>query len=57
MVIERITVTYRLRGVPDDRREEVERVHGFHPRFCPVARSLDGGIDVQTQLELTNRRG
>ena len=50
MVIERITV-YRLRGVPDDRREEVERVHGFHPRFCPVARSLDGGIDVQTQLQ------
>jgi hypothetical protein len=32
LVIERITVTYRLRGVPDDRREEVERVHGFHPR-------------------------
>ena len=51
LVIERITVTYRLRGVPEDRREEVERVHGFHPRFCPVARSLDGGIDVRTQLE------
>jgi uncharacterized OsmC-like protein len=51
LVIERITVTYRLRGVPDDRREEVERVHGFHPRFCPVARSIDGGIDVRTQLE------
>jgi uncharacterized OsmC-like protein len=52
LVIERITVTYRLRGVPDDRREEVERVHEFHPRFCPVARSLHGGIDVRTQLEL-----
>ena len=51
LVIERITVTYRLRGVPEDRREEVERVHGFHARSCPVARSLDGGIDVQTRLE------
>jgi uncharacterized OsmC-like protein len=51
LVIRRITVIYRLRGVPDDRREEVERVHDFHPRFCPVARSLDGGIDVRTQLE------
>jgi uncharacterized OsmC-like protein len=51
LVIKRITVTYRLRGVPDDRREEVERVEGFHRRFCPVARSLDGGIDVRTQLE------
>ena len=51
LVIERITVTYRLRGVPDDRREEVERVHDVHARFCPVARSLEGGIDVRTQLE------
>jgi uncharacterized OsmC-like protein len=51
LVIERITVTYRLRGVPDDRQEEVDRVHGFHARFCPVARSLEGGIDVRTQLE------
>jgi organic hydroperoxide reductase OsmC/OhrA len=51
LVIERITVHYSL-AVPADRREEVERVHGFHARFCPVARSLDGGIDVQTTLEL-----
>src|SRR4051794_10621113 len=50
LVIERITVHYRL-AVPADRREEVERVHGFHARFCPVARSLDGGIDVHTTLE------
>jgi uncharacterized OsmC-like protein len=51
LVIRRITVHYRL-AVPDDRREEVERVHGFHARFCPVARSLEGGIDVHTELEL-----
>jgi uncharacterized OsmC-like protein len=57
LVIERITVTYRLRGVADDRRDEVERVHGFHARFCPVARSIDGGIDVRTQLELVPSSG
>lgn len=51
LVIRRITVHYRLR-VPDDRREEAERVHGFHARFCPVARSLEGAIDVRTELEL-----
>ena len=51
LVIKRILVRYRLR-VPEDRREEAERVHGFHARFCPVARSLVGAIDVRTRLEL-----
>jgi organic hydroperoxide reductase OsmC/OhrA len=50
LVIERIVVSYTL-SVPEDRREEVERVHGFHARACPVARSLEGGIDVVTELE------
>jgi organic hydroperoxide reductase OsmC/OhrA len=51
LVIERITVHYRL-PVPQEKREEAERVHGFHARGCPVARSLEGGIDVRTELEL-----
>jgi organic hydroperoxide reductase OsmC/OhrA len=51
LVLERIDVRYRL-AVPADRREEAERVHGFHARFCPVARSLEGGIDVRTELQL-----
>ena len=51
LVIRRITVRYRL-PVPDDRREEAERVHGFHARFCPVARSIQGAIEVSTELEL-----
>jgi len=50
-VIKRITVHYRL-GVPGNRREDAERVHGFHARFCPVARSLEGGIEVRTELKL-----
>jgi organic hydroperoxide reductase OsmC/OhrA len=50
-VIKRIRVRYRL-AVPQDRRAEAERVHGFHARFCPVARSLVGAIDITTELEL-----
>ena len=51
LVLERITVRYRL-PVPDDRRKDAERVHGLHARACPVARSLEGGIEVHTELEL-----
>ena len=50
LVIERIVVHYTL-SVPDEKRAEVERVHGFHARACPVARSLEGGIEVATELE------
>lgn len=45
-------MTYRLSGVPPERRDEAERVHAFHARFCPVARSLEGGIEIETRLEL-----
>jgi uncharacterized OsmC-like protein len=51
LVIERIVVHYRL-SVPEEKWPEVERVHGFHARACPVARSLEGGIEVVTELEL-----
>ena len=51
LVIKRITVHYRL-SVPADRHQEAQRVHDVHARFCPVARSLAGGIDVRTELEL-----
>jgi len=51
LVIERITAYYRL-PVPEEKREEAERVHGFHARACPVARSLEGGIEVRTELQL-----
>jgi uncharacterized OsmC-like protein len=52
LVLERITVRYRL-PVPDDLREEAERAHAFHARACPVARSLEGAIEIRTELELT----
>ena len=50
-MIKRIRVDYRL-AVPEDRRADVERVHGVHARLCPVARSLAGAIDITTHLEL-----
>ena len=51
LLIKRIHVRYRL-AIPEERREEAERVHSFHARFCPVARSLEGAIDITTELEL-----
>jgi uncharacterized OsmC-like protein len=51
LVIKRIHVHYRL-SVPTERRDETERVHSFHARFCPVARSLEGAINITTELEL-----
>jgi uncharacterized OsmC-like protein len=52
LVIERIEVTYRL-DLPAEHHETARRVHGFHARACPVARSLEGGIEIETRLELT----
>ncbi len=51
LIIKRIHVRYRL-AVPEERRADVERVHAVHARFCPVARSLEGAIEVSTELEL-----
>ena len=51
LIIRRIDVTYRLR-IPAEHRETAERVHGFHAGFCPVARSIEGAIEIDTELEL-----
>ncbi len=51
LLIKRIHVRYRL-AIPEERRVEAERVYSFHARFCPVARSLEGAIDITTELEL-----
>ena len=50
LVIERITVHYRL-PIRDDQRAAAERVHRVHARACPVARSLEGAIEVRTEFE------
>lgn len=51
LVIKRIRVTYRLRGIAPDRRETAARVHECHADSCPVARSLKGAIDISTTLQ------
>jgi uncharacterized OsmC-like protein len=54
LVIRRIHVKYRL--VVDDLdaeiREKIDRCMEFHPKKCPVARSLEGAIDISTEIEL-----
>ncbi len=53
LVIKRIHTTYTLKVAPDQ-RETAERVHGFHAQFCPVARSLEGSIDISTELRMVD---
>ena len=50
LVLRRIRVRYKLR-VPDGVRDTVERVREFHADRCPVARSIRGAIDVQTEVD------
>jgi uncharacterized OsmC-like protein len=51
LVIKRIRVSYTLTGCPDDKREAAERAHSFHASRCPVARSIEGCIEITTALE------
>ena len=51
LILKSIRVTYRLRAAAEH-RETIERVHGMHARHCPVARSLEGGIEIETRLEI-----
>ncbi len=50
-MIRRIHVAYRLKA-PEDARETVERVHGFHTSKCPVYRSIHRAIEVTTSYDL-----
>jgi uncharacterized OsmC-like protein len=51
LVLESIEVRYTLRA-PADQHAAAERAHALHAERCPVARSLKGGIDITTTLEL-----
>jgi uncharacterized OsmC-like protein len=56
LVIRRITVTYRI-ALPEEHHDTAKRVLGIHARACPVARSLEGGIEIETKLELSGPTG
>ena len=51
LIIQKVGVTYRIRA-SEEHRETIERVHGFHADFCPVARSIAGCIEIETRFEL-----
>jgi uncharacterized OsmC-like protein len=54
LVIRRIHARYRLTvdHLDDETREKIDRCMEFHAKKCPVARSLEGAIDVSTEIEL-----
>jgi uncharacterized OsmC-like protein len=51
LVIRRIHVTYRLRGIPEGKREVVERVREIHAGSCPVARTIGKCVAISTTME------
>jgi uncharacterized OsmC-like protein len=51
LVIRRIHVIYRLRGIPDAKRETVERVRALHADGCPVARTIANCVEIRTSVE------
>jgi uncharacterized OsmC-like protein len=36
----------------DEIRDKVDRCMEFHPRKCPVARSIEAAIEISTEMEL-----
>lgn len=53
LIIKRIHVAYTLKTDPAN-RETAERVHGFHADYCPVARTIQGCVEISTSLELVD---
>ncbi len=51
LVIKRIHVRYGGLRINDEDREKVDRVLAVHQAGCPVARSLEGAIEITTSLE------
>jgi uncharacterized OsmC-like protein len=54
LVVRRVHVVYRLRADPEQ-REVIDRVLAFHARKCPVARTLEGCVEVTTRLDLISK--
>jgi len=50
LVLRRIAVTYTGLDVAAEDAERVQRVLAVHAHGCPVARSLEGSIEITTRL-------
>ncbi len=48
-----IHVVYRLQ-IEEAKKEEAQKVHGFHVQFCPMAQTLKDCVRITTSLELTS---
>ena len=51
LVIRRIRVTYHLKAAAGD-EEAVRRVHDFHADRCPVYKTIQGCVDIETELKI-----
>ena len=56
LVIKRIHVTYTGVDLPEGRTDAFERALSSHADGCPVARSLEGAIDITTSFDETMDR-
>lgn len=54
LVVSRVHVKYRLLvdALDEEIRQKIDRCMEFHPRKCPVARTLEGAIDISTAIEV-----
>lgn len=51
LVIRRIHVTYHLQADPAH-EDTIRRVHRMHAPKCPVYRTINGCVEVTTELQL-----
>jgi uncharacterized OsmC-like protein len=51
LVLRRIHVHYTITGDRLD-RDAIERVHGWHHRKCPVARSIGAAVGITTDYDI-----
>jgi uncharacterized OsmC-like protein len=54
LVVKRIKQTFHLVADEND-REKIERVLKVYADRCPVARSIEGSIDITSELDLTTK--
>lgn len=54
LVMKRIRVHYRVKGVTEETREAAERAHSVHVRACGIARAVQGSVEITTRMELVD---
>jgi uncharacterized OsmC-like protein len=45
---------YTLKLGDESKREAAERAHAKHAKYCPVAQSISGCIDITTELNIVS---